>query len=875
MPTLPTASSKATGSCEVAPTQKINEKSQPSPSQKSTVGKDRPTASSSAGAPPPEQHHDNDLQGQAKDDSDHTYGVNLQPHEDMEEGGGGSDDGMLAGIPWVLPKEPDHVLQPAVPESLGTRMGHGNDSDSDGDQENDEEKGDSAHTDRNAPTTPMGAGVDRSKTYADKRKAGVAGRGGRAKGGGCTRNGKSSSRGGSSWGKTGMGGGDGGQGVRRGYYGPREGTPPSPPCTVFAPTAGKVRRLGDSAALVVGLDAGEQLCFVGATRVRCGCGRADIVGFTLLPVPWGPYLEAHSPRCTSLQVIRALHSEERLDIQAFSSAVGGGGVEVAGARWGSEGEEADLEREVEETIDELAENFAVVVAFRPLADSPLNFLSAQGDADSLNASGAAVSTPRSSPETPALELAVAELRLPGMQVVLNLSAGLQPLTVPQDWAGAVDAVMRAPSAAPLEGNTSVLVCGAKGVGKSSFCRLLVNRMLGRHTKVAYLDCDLGQPEFTTPGLVSLHTLDTPVLGPPHTNIRRPELAYFIGTTSSKPEPLLYSAAVRSLAEQAAATAKEVSTSLAGSRAPVPLVVNTDGWVKGMGEDLLGAVIDAVRPQHIVQLLGTSSAKQFDLDRLPEGCQVHRVGEYLAPMEPLGGSPAPALPCAQDLRTLRLVSYFVGRGTEGHGADEAGGLETVGDGNDMREGVSEGGKGPSGCLFASSFWPGEATLRGGALYDKQHEVAALLSRRKPRRVPWRAVRIRVMNGPVPPNLVLHAINGALVGLIADPDPWNVGGKAASNRFDTAGEGLVCLSETPLRPCVGLGVVRSVDVEQRVLYVLTPEPLEVLKGVNVLVRGSLQLPPDMLYDPNWCSHPYFSAEAVGGEVIKNRNYLLRRS
>lgn len=34
----------------------------------------------------------------------------------------------------------------------------------------------------------------------------------------------------------------------------------------------------------------------------------------------------------------------------------------------------------------------------------------------------------------------------------------------------------------------------------------------RYEQVAYLDTDLGQPEFTPPGLVSLTVLNTPVLG---------------------------------------------------------------------------------------------------------------------------------------------------------------------------------------------------------------------------------------------------------------------------------------------------------------------------------------------------------------------------
>ena len=47
----------------------------------------------------------------------------------------------------------------------------------------------------------------------------------------------------------------------------------------------------------------------------------------------------------------------------------------------------------------------------------------------------------------------------------------------------------------------VAVCGAKAVGKSSFLRLLVNKLLNTHPCVAYLDTDCGQPEFTVPGML--------------------------------------------------------------------------------------------------------------------------------------------------------------------------------------------------------------------------------------------------------------------------------------------------------------------------------------------------------------------------------------
>lgn len=54
-----------------------------------------------------------------------------------------------------------------------------------------------------------------------------------------------------------------------------------------------------------------------------------------------------------------------------------------------------------------------------------------------------------------------------------------------------------------EGSPAIIaIAGTKGIGKSGFARLMVNTLLNTHPKVAYLDTDLGQPEFTVPGKYS-------------------------------------------------------------------------------------------------------------------------------------------------------------------------------------------------------------------------------------------------------------------------------------------------------------------------------------------------------------------------------------
>jgi polynucleotide 5'-hydroxyl-kinase GRC3/NOL9 len=52
----------------------------------------------------------------------------------------------------------------------------------------------------------------------------------------------------------------------------------------------------------------------------------------------------------------------------------------------------------------------------------------------------------------------------------------------------------------------IVIRGPKNCGKTTFSRYLVNLLLTKWKKVAYFDIDVGQPEFTPPGLISLTNL---------------------------------------------------------------------------------------------------------------------------------------------------------------------------------------------------------------------------------------------------------------------------------------------------------------------------------------------------------------------------------
>ena len=312
------------------------------------------------------------------------------------------------------------------------------------------------------------------------------------------------------------------------------------------------------------------------------------------------------------------------------------------------------------------------------------------------------------------------------------------ITVADRWKAAATAVLsdmhKPPNASgPVEyalDPARVVVCGAKSVGKSTYVRYLVNKMMtcctdrnGKRIRVAVLDCDVGQPELGPPGLITLTILERPLLSPPHihmicngqaqdsacahgkeTNFEAAPghaSARFFGSVSAKADPSSYVAAIASLLSQYETLAKKEYQDERNQHecGAFPLVVNTSGWVKGMGFEILSSIVDAVKPGHIIQIVGAARAKFFDLTpHAFEGRSIHVVEAFgsmsrlpteqdMTPPQSRSVSPIPpsttagvdraaacnetavltkpnaadtsTVPATSTLRSLRFASYFLG------------------------------------------------------------------------------------------------------------------------------------------------------------------------------------------------------------------------
>lgn len=308
---------------------------------------------------------------------------------------------------------------------------------------------------------------------------------------------------------------------------------------------------------------------------------------------------------------------------------------------------------------------------------------------------------------------------------------------------------------------------------------------------------------------------------------------------------------------------EVAHPLLSSR-PVPLVINTQGWVKGLGEELLRGIEIAAEPTH-------TFAFESEFDEQPQAPAGSGPGWTSSPppqqsytsVAPSSGtmsftlqsapvSPLLARHTPSDLRTLSMIAYFhaqLGQQTWDF----------------------------SRPLLAIPPWqvdlspsPSSNGVEGG-------------------------IRQVVMMGEsadsiLPADLAL-ALNGNIVALIEHPEQDPARESVYNPEHDTP----PALDESTYR---GLALVRGIqpvpdpqsdEATAYRLHLLTPLPAEVLQRCNVIVRnGAVELPLCGMLDwryPNagdlagvkWEDAPYLDVSGVvgvGGERRRFRRNLMRK-
>ncbi|CAE6405083.1 unnamed protein product [Rhizoctonia solani] len=429
---------------------------------------------------------------------------------------------------------------------------------------------------------------------------------------------------------------------------------------------------------------------------------------------------------------------------------------------------------------------------------------------------------------------------------------------PDEWQHAVTSILSlasneepADSGSHLYDTPVILVRGSKNSGKSTFSRLLANNLTRRYQTVAFIDCDLGQSEFTPGGMVSLSLLKAPIFGPPFTHISSPRYAHFVGGNSPKTSPSHYLAALGDLAQRYQLELKyseplsdnTMDDDSAKNSDSVPLVINTQGWVKGLGADLLQSIEGLFAPTHIVEFQHprmSSSLEPFQArpasfsensgQNLPTN--PHRLIKLL-PILPSSRSPRFS---AADLRSLGLASYFYGRNYKENGVDQ-----------------------------------GDSTTRWDTSLSIRNTAPISIDIRS-------ALENITIIAPAGDDVVQadlpRAIVCGIVGLIVPDSPL-----ARAETVYTQG----ALPPPPHSSrCVGLGFVRGASATH--LHLITPVPASQLRLCRILVLGELTMPIWAFLDsekdtPEENGLPFLQwgrsiAEDAGGERRRIRRNIKRR-
>ncbi|VDC04021.1 unnamed protein product [Peniophora sp. CBMAI 1063] len=534
---------------------------------------------------------------------------------------------------------------------------------------------------------------------------------------------------------------------------------PKPDHNMFVLTAEERSTLGldDENAIVVVLSAEETLSFIGTLRVRVLRGIVKMLGTTLRASAVSHPVFA--PRSSPVPTLEAIQA--------------------------TEGSSTESSLALPTRIQRLAKSATAVVVLQDMFTG-------------VESLGRVVRTFEGVFRHGADDSAL-ELPLSSAVMCTRSSRDIQPFVLPSSWE---DALRQATSIDESGTPPVYFVKGTKNSGKSTLARTMVNRLSARYRRVAYLDCDVGQSEFTPGGMVALTILDQPVFGPPFTHLTVPYQAHYIGSSSPRSSPSHYLSSISSLLHtyaidlrHAAVLDPSLSTSTSISEDgriadSVPLVINTMGWAKGLGADL------TLKIEH---LSAPSAVFSFYADALPEeydGPAVYR----LDPIPPPAHAPRYT---AADHRALALLSYF-------H------------------------------AVFPPPPTSSEdATSQRTVLkWDTRLPLCAMPPYELDARTAIReAVLIGAGMEDVVPAEIGRVLNGGLVGLLQSDDI--TGPPDASE-----GEGGWAIPYTQAAPppdpttsqCTSLALIRGISPDGTRLQLLTPLPSE----GRTLVKGELEIP-----------------------------------
>lgn len=338
-------------------------------------------------------------------------------------------------------------------------------------------------------------------------------------------------------------------------------------------------------------------------------------------------------------------------------------------------------------------------------------------------------------------------------------------------------------------SSKLVIVGGKNVGKSSLCQVIINSNISKFKKFLLIDLDIGQPIFSPAQTVSASLITKPIIGVGYLTRNEPDKCLLYGDKSVMIAPFKYVRCVRQLMEFCSSKLEYKN---------IPWVINTMGYQKGFGLQLICLLMKILRPTDLIQIQHRIKSYNFSSILTEETVNNFKFNFFDA--DDVAGLPS------EIFFTTHVLDSIVNNRESGVGN------KWISNASDKRK------------------------LSMLAQLSKILRCTQItLNDIKPFVAPINKIRMLVIDEEYSQDehgFDIDLLNGNLVYLCeADKDST--------------------LNSTSIIDCYGIGIVRAIDKINEKVYILLPQNENVddlLAKVNVLAIGNIPLPAEILLKQN---------------------------
>lgn len=412
-------------------------------------------------------------------------------------------------------------------------------------------------------------------------------------------------------------------------------------------------------------------------------------------------------------------------------------------------------------------------------------------------------------------------------------------TIPKNWLKNIDnitnQIINSNSDITQSTQLRILIVGFKNSGKSTFLKKLLNQLLYKTDyciPVNVMDLDPGQPEFSPPDSLTISSISQEVIGYDLSSITQSSnilCQKYLGFSDPNRQPQRYESTCNELCQFYESQLKSLDQ---------PLLINTPGWIKGYGIELLKKLCERIKPTHLIYLGAFTDQIDTESELLR-----NLTYEQLVPVDAFVSAIKLKYSAAQ-LRNFKILSYLHHTG---------------------------GGRFDFKPLLSRSPY----MVSYNDTSDLNSQGISLVT------VITTGLKISQKTDMV--NLLELCVVGIYILDLENYQNLIVNEKIS---FQEGIPNLIQLNVETETEYKGLALIHSVDLEQKLINLYTPLSISsiVEEGkVVVLCRGRTEIPieeicPKNLFNLKNSQLPYITFDnkiGKGGKVLKVRRNIMRRS